>query len=45
MPGVIEMASGVAAVFVAYLAVAAFPLLYILVRWRSAGVGEPGLGT
>ena len=45
MPGMLETATAIAAVLVGYLAVAAFPLLYVLVRWRSAGVGEPGLGT
>ena len=32
-------------VMLLYTAVPLFPLLYVIIRWRAKGAGEPGLGT
>ena len=32
-------------VMLLYAAVPLFPLLYVIIRWRAKGAGEPGLGT
>ncbi|NRA95794.1 MAG: hypothetical protein HRU14_06245 [Planctomycetes bacterium] len=47
MPGSIEaaMAGSVGLVMVLYFTMLAFPMLYIILRWRSQGSGEPGIGT
>ena len=43
MGGIFEaLFSGVLALA---LAANTFPLLYVILRWRTAGQGEPGLGT
>lgn len=42
-PGIFGAVFGVVLIF--SFAANTFPLLYVLLRWRTAGQGEPGLGT
>jgi hypothetical protein len=45
MPGFSDFISLTPLVLVAvYLVLPLFPLLYVILRWRTAGEGEPGLG-
>jgi hypothetical protein len=46
MPGLDQLFYGfTGAIVLVYLIIPMFPLLYVIIRWRAAGSGEPGLGT
>ena len=46
MPGLEGVfAGGVGVALLLYTAIPLFPLLYVIIRWRVQGGGEPGLGT
>ena len=46
MPGFESLLAGsMGLVMLLYMAIPLFPLLYVIIRWRVRGAGEPGLGT
>jgi hypothetical protein len=45
MPGLEGLFAGsMSFVLLLYTAIPLFPLLYVIIRWRARGAGEPGLG-